>query len=106
MSNSTTIHIESIDGTKHAFSMPAPQEGAVEYTVGSRIERFLNQQSVALSVDGELLVIPMHQIKSLRIGPIRSKLPESVVATVTRINDDAPEMMAANNSTAHQRKSA
>ena len=52
---------------------------------GSKLERFLNQQSISLRVDDELLVIPMHQIKSTRFSPVQDQAIKGVMATVSQL---------------------
>ncbi|MCG6156340.1 hypothetical protein [Rubinisphaera margarita] len=94
MKQKTTLCIETIDGREQNFHLPAPVENERHYSIASKIEKFLFQQSIALIVDDELIVIPMHQVKSLSISPLRNKLPENVVVTATRASVSCDPLMA------------
>lgn len=63
-SQKTTLRIRTIDSEVHEFAMPASEDNGLDYTIGSRLEKLLNQRSIALAVEDRLLIIPMEQIRS------------------------------------------
>lgn len=94
MPEPTTIRVILIDGTEHRFAMEKSTEKGPDYSVGSKLLKLLSLSSLAFAVDGELLIIPMQQVKSLHITPIEGKLPETVVANVSRApNEDKSDTL-------------
>jgi len=84
-SQDTTLRIRTVDGEVHEFTMPSSAGSGLDYTIGSRLEKLLNQRSIALEVEDRLLIIPMEQIRSIEVFPLAGKLPEAVVPSVKTI---------------------
>lgn len=91
MPDAITFRIETIDGEIHDFAIVPTSHESVDYSIGSKLKRFLNEQQISLIVDGELLLIPMHRIKQLRVFPVVGRLPKGVLATATRITSASEE---------------
>ena len=79
-----TIRVEMLDGSEQSFLMNYGSEDGPDYSLGSKLQKLLNLSNLAFHVDDELLIIPMQQVKSIHVSPIQTKLPEGVVAHVTR----------------------
>jgi len=84
--NETVLRIRTVDGEEHLFAMAGTTSNGTDYTVGTRLEKLLNQTNIALEVDGRLLILPMEQIRSIDISPLHSQLPEAVVPKVLVIH--------------------
>lgn len=84
--NETVLRIRTVDGEEHLFAMAGAASNGTDYTMGTRLEKLLNQRNIALEVDGRLLILPMQQIRSIEISPLHSKLPEAVVPKVVAIH--------------------
>lgn len=84
MKTQVTIRVVMLDGSENSFLMKHTSQDSPHYSLGSKLQKLLNLSSLAFSVDDELLIIPMQQVKSIHVSPIQTKLPEGVVAHVTR----------------------
>jgi hypothetical protein len=81
-----TVHVKLtlIDGSEQTYELQ-PRPGT-EFNVGTRIDKLLHQTNIALALDDRLVIIPTHQIRSIEVSPLLTKLPDHVVANVRRIS--------------------
>ena len=70
-----TIHF--IDGSK--LSVTFPQQTDDFSQIANRVQKALDANQLAIQIDGELLVIPMTNVKYLQVNPAPEKLPETVI---------------------------
>jgi hypothetical protein len=70
-----TIHF--MDGTKLSLRWPR-QAGTGEAIVAANIRKALEADRILAEIDGALLVIPVHNIKYIKISPSPKTLPHGV----------------------------
>ncbi len=73
--NFLTIHFT--DGSK--LSMTFPQQTDDFHQIASRVQKALDSNQLAMEVDGEMLVIPMNNVKYLQVNPTPRNLPDTVI---------------------------
>jgi hypothetical protein len=66
-----------MDGTKMTLKWPRKTEEAT--TISSRIKAALELDKLMVEVDGDMLIIPMRNIKYIQITPAPITLPEGVI---------------------------
>lgn len=69
--------ISFTDGTHLKLVWQRPEES--DTRVASMLEELLSNESVALEVEGRLMIIPVSNIKMLEVSPSPEKLPAMVV---------------------------
>ena len=81
MGNDVNAVIHFIDGSKLKLGWPpqAGGEGEGEWKVGRNVRKAFDADKIAVEVSGELLLIPMENVKYIHINPAPPKLPESVL---------------------------
>ena len=79
-----TIHYTNGKQQHYQFSAP---EGTVgeQATLGTRLHKMLTADPIILELADKLVVIPVHNIQSIEISPIPSKLPEGVLHPMREI---------------------
>ena len=78
MSTQVTATIFFTDSTEMTLSWPR-QAGDDAATIAMNVKKGLEQDKLAVEVDGQLLVIPMNNIKYVQISPAPSDLPQGVL---------------------------
>jgi hypothetical protein len=71
-----TVHF--MDGTKVRFRYPR-QAGIDPTTIASNVKRAIDADKLVLEVEGELLVIPMRNVKYVQVSPAPAFLPAGVL---------------------------
>lgn len=94
MNDELTVRIETVDGNTHLFQLSLPRQGGVEYSAASKFEKFLNQQCIALHVNDEVIVFPMHQVRSIRFSPVESRGIKWIVPAVSHVECQAADLAA------------
>ncbi len=81
MSDDVKAVIHFNDGSKLKLGWP-PQAGAKEedeWKVARNVRKAFEADKIAVEVSGELLLIPMENVKYIHINPAPPKLPQSVL---------------------------
>lgn len=94
MNDELTVRIETVDGNTHLFQLSLPRQGGAEYSAASKFEKFLNQQCIALHVGEEVIVFPMHQVRSIRFSPVESRGIKWIVPAVSHVECQAADLAA------------
>ena len=68
-----------MDGTKMTLAWPRDQAGNDPSTISSNVKNALDSDKLLVDVDGQLLVIPIRNIKYLQITPAPEKLPSGTI---------------------------
>jgi len=78
--------IHYTNGKQQHFQFSAP-EGTLgeQATLGTRLHKMLTADPIILELADKLVVIPVHNIQSMEISPIPSKLPEGVLHPMREI---------------------
>jgi hypothetical protein len=66
-----------IDGEQLKFVWERPEDSAV--TAGGLIEKALANQSLAVELEGRLVVIPANNVRTIEILPAPKSLPKAVI---------------------------
>jgi hypothetical protein len=69
--------ISFTDGTQLKLVWPRPEES--DSRLASVLEKLLTNESIAIEVEGRLMIIPVNNIKTLEVSPSPEKLPNMVV---------------------------
>jgi hypothetical protein len=67
-----------MDGTKASFRYPR-QAGTDASTIAATVKKAIDSEKLVLEVDGNLLVIPMRNIKYVQVTPAPAHLPQGVL---------------------------
>lgn len=67
-----------MDGTKLMVRYPR-QAGHDAATIGAAVKRAIDADKIAVEVDGDLLVIPMRNVKYIQVSPAPEHLPSGVI---------------------------
>lgn len=70
-----TIHF--MDGTKLSASFPQQLDNPA--MMASKVQKALDANELAFEADGELIIIPVANVKYAHLRPAPEKLPDSVV---------------------------
>jgi hypothetical protein len=70
-----TIHFT--DGTKLLLTFPKQEDDF--HQIAKRVQKALDADQLAIEVDGDLIVVPMSNVKYLQVSPAPEKLPDSVI---------------------------
>ena len=70
-----TVHF--VDGSK--LSVSFPQQVTDPTRMASMVEKALDAKQLAIDVGGELMVVPVNNIKYLQVYPTPEKLPDTVI---------------------------
>ena len=78
--------IHYTNGKQQHFQFIAP-EGTVgeQATLGTRLHKMLTADPIIIELADKLVVIPVHNIQSIEISPIPTKLPEGVIHPIREI---------------------
>ena len=68
--------IRTTSGAKLKFRFPMAAEPE---TVGARLEKALNASSLAIEIEGALMIFPVANIQSVQITPAPEHLPSTVI---------------------------
>ena len=81
MSDDVHAVIHFIDGSKLKLGWPpqAGREGEDEWKVARNVRKAFDADKIAVEVSGELILIPMKNVKYVHVKPAPPKLPESVL---------------------------
>jgi hypothetical protein len=74
-----TIHF--IDGTKITLRFPR-QSGTDETSIVANVKKALEAEQIVAEVDGDLLVIPMKNVKYIQLSPAPPSLPDGALKNV------------------------
>lgn len=78
MSKDVTTTIFFIDGTKMTLTWPR-QSGDDPSIIAMNVRKALEQDKLAIEVDGDLMVIPLGNIKYIQVTPAPPELPNNVL---------------------------
>lgn len=78
MAHQVTTTIFFTDSTKMTLGWPQ-QAGDDPSTIAMNVRKALEQDKLAVEVDGDLLVIPMQNVKYIQITPAPAELPQGVL---------------------------
>lgn len=79
-----TIHYTN--GKQQHFEFIPPEIRVGEQAnLGTRLHKMLTSDPIILELADKLLVIPVHNIQSIEISPVPSKLPEGIIHEVREI---------------------
>ena len=70
-----TVHF--IDGSEMSVSFP--KQGGNPLRLAQRVQEAIESSQLAIELDGQLLVIPMSNVKYLQARPCPDELPETVI---------------------------
>lgn len=65
------------DGEQMKLKWERPEEANVR--AAAMMDQVLNQESIAIEVEGRLLVIPVNSIRTIEVNPAPEKLPPTAV---------------------------
>ena len=78
MPRSATKVIHFMDGSRIVLTYPK-QAGTDAATIAANVRKAIDQDKLAVEVDGDLMVIPMRNIKYVHITPAPDVLPKGVL---------------------------
>jgi hypothetical protein len=70
--------IHFMDGTKVAFEYPK-QAGEDPTTIASNVKKALDSDKIVLEAQGDLIIIPIRNIKYIQVSPAPDKLPKGIL---------------------------
>lgn len=84
MGNTNTAHLKIcyMDGTEQQFESAQAEE---IQSLSSRIQEVLKLNQVIIEADDRLVVIPMHNLKTIEISPVPKKLPNFAICNAQLI---------------------
>lgn len=71
-----TVHF--MDGTKVSVRYPR-QAGVDATTIAATVKRALDADKIIVEIDGDLLTIPMRNVKYFHLTPAPDHLPQGVI---------------------------
>ncbi len=77
MAAAVSMTVFFIDGTKASFRYPR-QSGHDASTVLGNVKKAIDADKLVLEVDGNLLVVPMRNIKYVQVSPAPAHLPSGI----------------------------
>ena len=78
MARNATMVIHFMDGSKIVFTYPK-QAGTDSATIAATVRKAIDQDKLAVEVDGDLMVIPMRNVKYVHVTPAPDALPKGVL---------------------------
>jgi hypothetical protein len=78
MGSLVSMTVFFMDGTKASFRYPR-QAGTDASTIAATVKKAIDSEKLVLEVDGNLLVIPMRNIKYVQVTPAPAHLPQGVL---------------------------
>jgi hypothetical protein len=69
--------ISFVDGTQLKLMWPRPEEP--DARLAGMLEKILANESIAVVVEGRLMIIPVNNIKTMEVSPAPEKLPATVI---------------------------
>jgi hypothetical protein len=69
--------ISFVDGTQLKLAWPRPEEP--DARLAGMLEKILTNESIAVEVEGRLMIIPVNNIKTMEVSPAPEKLPATVI---------------------------
>ncbi len=73
-----TMTVFFMDGTRASFRYPR-QAGADAATIAANVKRAIEADKLLLEVDGDLMVVPIRNIKYVQLSPGPQQLPPGVL---------------------------
>ncbi|WP_455204111.1 hypothetical protein [Kaarinaea lacus] len=70
------------DGSHLIFEYPK-QAGNDPATIAANVRKALEKDKLAAEVDGDLVVIPLQNVKYVRVSPAPDALPEGIIKNVS-----------------------
>lgn len=70
-----TVHF--IDGSE--MSVTFPKQGGNPLLLAKRVQQAIESRQLAIEMDGQLVVIPMDNVKYMQASPSPDELPETVI---------------------------
>ncbi|MEG3974046.1 hypothetical protein QT970_05415 [Microcoleus sp. herbarium8] len=81
-----TLTLNYTNGKQQEFEFISSAERVGEQAnLGTRLHKFLTADPIIIELADKLVVIPIHNIESLEISPIPSKLPDGVFHSMREI---------------------
>ena len=77
MSDDRHVTLFFTDGSE--LSLTFPKQPGNPHMLAKRIQAALDSSKLAFEIDNELLVIPTHNVKYLRVAPCPEMLPDTVI---------------------------
>lgn len=77
MATSRFLTVHFIDGSE--ISVTFPKQGGNPLLLAKRVQEAIDARQLSIEIDGQLLVIPMANIKYMQMSPSPEELPESVI---------------------------
>jgi hypothetical protein len=71
-----TLIVRLADGTALNFNFP---DQADQIKMADHVQKLLASPNLTLELDGRLLIIPVHNIVSVEVSPLPSKLPANTI---------------------------
>ncbi len=81
MAAAVSMTVFFIDGTKASFRYPR-QSGDDASSVLANVKKAIDADKIVLEVDGNLLVVPMRNIKYIQVSPAPPHLPSGTFRDV------------------------
>jgi len=78
MKNNRTVTIHFIDGTSITVTFPK-QGGSDSTTQLANIKKALEAERIPIEIGGQLLLIPMRNVKYVQISPTPEVLPKDII---------------------------
>ena len=78
MTDDVRAVVHFTDGTKITLGWP-PQAGEDSMTMARNVRKALDADKIAVEVSGELILIPMENVKYVHVIPAPPELPQSVL---------------------------
>ena len=78
MPRNGTMVIHFMDGSKITFTYPRQVE-ADAGTMAANVRKAIDQDKLAVEVDGDLLIIPTRNVKYIQVSPAPDVLPKGVL---------------------------
>ena len=78
MGSLVSLTVFFMDGTKASFRYPK-QSGSDPATIASNVKRAIDADKLLLEVDGQLLIIPVRNVKYIQVSPAPAHLPSGVL---------------------------
>ncbi len=86
MSDKRSLTIFFTDGSN--LSVTFPKQGGNPHLLAKRVQQALDSRQLAIEIDNELLMIPIDNIKYMRVSPSPEMLPDTVILDGALKNDD------------------
>lgn len=78
MSNKRTVTFHFIDGTSISVAFPK-QGGTDATTMLANVKKALEAERIPIEIGGQLLLVPMRNVKYVQIPPTPELLPKDII---------------------------